>query len=177
MHTGLTKLRSLKMDSCKALHPKGSDHFRFLAGMPGLTELSWAAHAGKPDWIEPDASVAGAEIGAMCLLMHAHKLTNLQRSAQAFSPAVALPLGSHQHTFLFKAANPGNSVPAFSLPVSHLTLLFSSTILVQRYTTYGRLQVLRTSTQSFHELQQWLEVLHVCAADSTCLRTASARWT
>ncbi|CAL5225196.1 g7979 [Coccomyxa viridis] len=76
---GLTKLRSLKMDSCKALHPKGSDHFRFLAGMPGLTELSWAAHAGKPDWIEPDASVAGAEIGAMCLLMHAHKLTNLQR--------------------------------------------------------------------------------------------------
>ena len=69
------------MDSCKALHPKGSDHFRFLAGMPGLTELSWAAHAGKPDWIEPDASVAGAEIGAMCLLMHAHKLTNLQRSS------------------------------------------------------------------------------------------------
>lgn len=77
--TGLTKLRSLRMDSCKALHPKGSDHFRFLAGMPGLTELSWRAHSGKPDWIEPDASVAGAEIGAMCLLMHAHKLTNLQR--------------------------------------------------------------------------------------------------
>lgn len=76
---GLTSLRVLKMDSCKALHPKGSDHFRFLAGMPGLTELNWAAHAGKPDWIEPDASVAGAEIGAMCLLMHAHKLTNLQR--------------------------------------------------------------------------------------------------
>lgn len=77
--TGLTKLRSLRMDSCKALHPKGSDHFRFLAGMPRLTELSWRAHSGKPDWIEPDASVAGAEIGAMCLLMHAHKLTNLQR--------------------------------------------------------------------------------------------------
>ena len=76
---GLTKLRSLKMDNCKALHPKGSDHFRFLAGMPGLTELSWRAHSGKPDWIEPDASLAGAEIGAMCLLMHAHKLSGLQR--------------------------------------------------------------------------------------------------
>ena len=58
---GLTKLRSLRMDNCKALHPKGSDHFRFLAGMPGLTELSWRAHSGKPDWIEPDASMAGAE--------------------------------------------------------------------------------------------------------------------
>ena len=80
------------MDSCKALHPKGSDHFRFLADMPGLTELSWAAHAGKPDWIEPDASVAGAEIGAMCLLMHAHKLTNLQRCS--FTKATLHP-GSH----------------------------------------------------------------------------------
>ncbi len=76
---GLTNLRSLKMDSCKALHPKGSDHFRFLAGMPRLTELSWRAHSGKPDWIEPDISMAGAEIGAMCLLMHAHKLSGLQR--------------------------------------------------------------------------------------------------
>ena len=96
MHTGLTKLRSLKMDSCKALHPKGSDHFRFLPNMPGLTELSWAAHAGKPDWIEPDASVAGAEIGAMCLLMHAHKLTNLQRcvSTRGASAVISFPSAS-----------------------------------------------------------------------------------
>ncbi len=83
---GLTKLQTLKMDSCKALHPKGSDPFRFLPSMPGLTKLSWRAHSGKPDWIEPDFSDAGAEIGAMCLLMHAHKLPRLQRCSPVLLP-------------------------------------------------------------------------------------------